>query len=414
MGDAVNDMISGPYIANSTLAIGVAKRHTSKQPHKEGDHMSSSHHKPMATQSVDELTKRMGEAAADFLASLSTDQRAKTVVPFANHDDRTEWHYTPRPRLGLPFLEMDRKQQRLAYQLIARSLSRSAFVTTTTIMGLEPNLDAKEGWETEEWFRDGRNYYIAFFDEPHGTKPWSWRFEGHHVSLNYTIVDGRIISPTPTFFGANPADSPLGVNSWLRPLGAVEDLARELVFALDNEQQNRAIVADVAPPDIVSLNRPYVVDKMVPARDKLVNDPPPVIEQYATMDNFMAQTGVKAAHLEAVRFATQPKGLAASAMTGAQKEILVNLIGEYIHRMPDELAEIEMAQMVERGIENIHFVWAGPKERHKGHYYRLQGPRFLVEYDNIQNDANHIHSVWRDPENDFGRDLLANHYLHSH
>ena len=365
-------------------------------------------------QGAEQLVKRMGEAAANFLAGLSTDQRSKTVLPFEDQQERINWHYTPTPRSGLPFTEMDRTQQRLAQRLIATGLSRAGYVTTSTIMGLETTLDAIEEWSAELWWRDSRLYHLTIFGSPDSQEPWGWRFEGHHISLNYTLVGGRIIAPTPTFFGSNPAEAPLGVASWLRPLGSLEDLARELVLALDQPQQQTAIVTDLAPPDIVSLNRPAVIDGMLPAKTPGLDDPASVAGQYGTLDRFMKALGTEAAHLEAVRYTTQPKGLAAAAMTGDQQEILLALIGAYLHCMPEELAEIELTKIKQQGIDQIHFVWAGSLERRQPHYYRLQGSRFLAEYDNIQNDANHIHSVWRDPTNDFGADVLAQHYAHSH
>lgn len=361
-----------------------------------------------------ELVRRMGEAAADFLAGLSTDQRAKTQVPFDDKAERTNWHYTPTERMGLPFTEMDRVQQRLAQKLVTTGVSRAGYVVASTIMGLETALDAKEGWKALDWWRDSKLYHVTVFGEPDEQKPWGWRFEGHHISLNFTIVGGQIVSPTPTFFGSNPAKSPLGRTSWLRPLAATEDFARDLVYALDDQQRSQAVVAAIAPPDIVSLNRPQVLEHMLPERTPGIDDPPGVVGQYAAIERFKETLGTQADHLEAVRYSTQPKGVANGDMTAAQQEIMLSLIGEYIHRMPDELAEIEMKKLESNGLDQIHFVWAGPIEVGEPHYYRLQGPRFLVEYDNIQNDANHIHSVWRDPENDFGTDILAHHYAHSH
>lgn len=366
-----------------------------------------------------ELVQRMGEATSNFLAALSTDQRAKTVVPFDDYAERTNWHYTPTKRMGLPFTEMDREQQRLAQKLITTGVSRSGYVLASTIMGIETALDAKEGWTTPDWWRDSKLYHVTIFGTPDGQKAWGWRFEGHHVSVNYTIVGGQIVSPTPTFFGSNPAEAPLGQTSWLRPLGAAEDLGRELVDAFSDEQRAKAVVTHMAPPDIVSLNRPRVLENMLPRETAEIMDPPNVVSQYKTMELMIETLGVTSEHLEAVRYSAEPKGIAYAEMNDAQREIMLTLVGEYIHRMPDELAEIEMRRLKggdggPGALAEMNFVWAGPTERHQPHYYRLRGPRFLVEYDNTQNDANHIHSVWRDPDNDFGVDILAHHYEHSH
>jgi len=357
-----------------------------------------------------ELVQRMGEAANNFLAGLATDQRAKAQLDFADEAARSTWYYTPVLRQGLPFTEMDRTQQRLAQRLIRTGLSKEGWVTASTIMGLETTLDGLEGWTTQLWWRDVNLYYVSIFGQPDAKQPWGWRFEGHHVSLNYTIVDGQIISPTPSFFGANPAESPLLGGQSLRPLAGIEDLARELMHNLSAEQQAIALLTPVAPPDMVTLNRPYVIEDSIPSPMSNVNDPAAVASQFASMNRFSTERGVTHDDLHTVRYTASPRGLAAAAMTPAQQEILVALISDYIHRMPEELAEIEMKKLLQPGIEQIHLAWAGGLERHQPHYYRLQAPRLLVEYDNTQNNANHIHSVWRDPLNDFGADILAQHY----
>jgi hypothetical protein len=361
-----------------------------------------------------ELVQRMGEAADNFLASLSVDQRAKAQIDFDDHSERTCWYYTPTPRRGLPFAEMDRRQQRLAQALVTTGLSRAGWVTASTIMGLETTLDALEEWRTALWWRDVQLYFVTIFGRPDARQPWGWRFEGHHLSLNYTLVDGQIVAPTPTFFGANPAESPLMGAHTLRPLAGIEDLARELMRSLSEAQHAQALLTPVAPPDLVTLNRPYVIENALPGQTPGVDDPPAVVAQFPSMERFTRERGVTYEHLEAVRYTATPRGLAAAQMKPGQREILLSLIGEYIRRMPDELAEIEMNKLRQLGADGIHFAWAGGLERRQPHYYRLQGPRFLVEYDNTQNGANHIHSVWRDPNNDFGADVLARHYAAAH
>lgn len=361
-----------------------------------------------------QLVQRMGEAAENFLAALSTDQRVTAQLDFADQAERTTWYYTPTPRQGLPFTEMDRKQQRLAQKLIMTGLSRGGYNVATTIMGLETLLDGKEGFTAEIWWRDSRLYHITIFGTPDDKQPWGWRFEGHHISLNYTIVGGQIVAPTPTFFGSNPAESPLIGNTTLRPLAGIEDLARDLMHALSADQQRQALLTPVAPPDITMLNRPFVVDGALPAQTPGIDDTLAVASNFRTMANLARERGVTTADLEPIRYTTAPKGVAAGAMSAGQQEILLALIGDYIHRMPEELAEIEMNKVKQSGIGGIHFAWAGGIERRQPHYYRIQAPRFLAEYDNTQNDANHIHSVWRDPANDFGADILAHHYATSH
>jgi hypothetical protein len=348
-----------------------------------------------------ELVQRMGEAAENFLASLTADQKEKAVFRLDDEKRRTFWHYTPIDRDGLTLNEMERHQQQLAQRLAATGLSRAGYVTASTIMGLETTLDYLENWGSH-WQRDSRRYYVRIFNTPSETEPWGWSFEGHHISLNYTIVGGKIVSPTPTFFGANPAEAPLGGVSTLRPLQGIEDLAREFVHLLNPEQRSGAVVASVAPPDIVMTNRAYIED------GALLNSPEEVAQwQHAH--------NVPQDEVDALHFAhDHPQGISTTGLQAGQKELLLSLIGEYIHRMPDELAEIELAKLQQAGDAPIHFAWAGSIERHQPHYYRIQAEHFLVEYDNTQNNANHIHSVWRSPHDDFGAGILARHYAHSH
>ena len=266
------------------------------------------------------LVERMGEAATRFLASLSTDQRASATLDFDDRDERTRWFYTPVRRQGLPLAEMDRPQQRLAHQLLASGLSRSAYVTASTIMGLENTLDALEGWifqtsrgstperAASNYGRDPLMFYVSVFGEPHSRKPWGWRFEGHHISINYAIVSGRIVAPTPTFFGSNPAETPLGSVGSLRPLGGVEDLARELLHDLSDEQRAAAILSPVAPPDIVTANRPAVIEGALPlATPTLFGWDLSVKEEDALPEQWRA-LGFTPEHQEATRYSSDAKG----------------------------------------------------------------------------------------------------------
>jgi hypothetical protein len=356
----------------------------------------------------------MGEAAAAWLATLTADQKAKACFEVSDQAVRTRWYYTPNLRKGLPLSEMTRAQERLAQKLLGSGLSRAGYFTATTIMGLEPALDRSEGYWRPDYGRDPRRYYVSLFGTPSETAPWGWRFEGHHVSLNYTIVGGQVVSPTPTFFGSNPADSPLGASAFLRPLAGVEDTARELVRSLDEGQRAKVILAPAAPPDIIQCNRATVEDGAVSLPPPLIQDEPMTEAEAERARKFRAWLGYTAEHEEALRYTNAPKGLAASALTQAQRQMLGALLAEYVHRMPDELAQVEADRLHTDGLDQVHFAWAGSLERGKAHYYRLQAPRFLVEYDKAQDDANHIHTVWRDPTNDFGLNVLAEHYATSH
>jgi hypothetical protein len=309
------------------------------------------------------LRERMAGAAADWLASLAPAQRAKAAWPFPADEERTRWSYTPDERGGLPLAEMDPVQQRLAHRLLASGLSEGGYATAATIMGLENVLDAREGWRrayggraAPNRGRDPQLYFFSVFGDP-GAGSWAWRVGGHHLALNYAIVPAGV-SASPLFLGANPALTRLVGPGRLRPLAGEEDLARELLGSLDGERRAGAILSPRAPDDITQANRPAV--RLWP-----------------------------------------PQGLAAAAMGPRQRELLVALLGLYLGRLPDPLAAVETGRAL-GGLEAVHFGWAGGTEPGQPHYYRLQGPSMYVEYDNVQNGANHVHSVWRDPDGDFG------------
>jgi hypothetical protein len=308
----------------------------------------------------------MAAAAADWLASLGPDQRAKASYPFPADEERTRRYYTPTERGGLPLAEMDPVQQRLAHRLVASGLSEGGYATAATVMGLENVLDAREGWRrgydgrtVPHRGRDPQLYFVSVFGEP-GGGPWGWRVGGHHVALNYTIGAGGQVSASPLFLGANPALTRLVGPGVLRPLAAEEDLARELLDALAPNQLKSAVLSPEAPGDILQTNRP------------------------------------------AVRIGP-PEGLAAAGMLPQQRVLLAGLLDQYLGRLPGPLAELERERVAGEQLDAVHFGWAGGAEPGQPHYYRLQGPRLLIEYDNVQNGANHVHSVWRDPEGDFGQ-----------
>jgi hypothetical protein len=367
------------------------------------------------------VVERMAEAAAALLASLEPAQRTKLSYGFPEDEERRRWFYTPTDHGGLPLGEMTPTQQKHTYRLVSTGLSEPAFTTASTIIGLENVLDLEEGWRvnfTRERGRDPLLYYISVFGEPGGKAPWGWRFGGHHVSLHNTIVDNRIVSPTPTFFGSHPAEVPFHGTGVLRPLAGEEDLGRELLHLLDEGQRAVAVIAPSAPWDLVTGNRPAANDgDLPPSGWEIFREPfqGSGLEQRRSQQSNRQQTlGILPEHLEAFRYTNAPKGLPASRMSGPQRELLTALIRQYTDRMPDEVAQIERDRLGGPALDAIHFAWAGGAERRQPHYYRLQGPHFLVEYDNVQNEVNHIHSVWRDPEGDFGADVLAQHYAQAH
>jgi hypothetical protein len=309
----------------------------------------------------------MTGAANAFLASLSPEQRARVRFDFQDQE-RMNWFYTPVPRKGLALREMSPGQRQLAMALLSAGLSQRGFMKTTTIMSLDDILKVMEQGKGPE--RDPDKYYFSIFGEPSETGVWGYRVDGHHVSQNFTIVDGKVMG-APSFFGANPAEVKQGARRGLRVLAREEDLARELVQALTPVQRKTAVLDLKAPGDILTTN----------SRQAALNG--------------------------------QPSGLEISSMNAGQREKLQNLLDEYCYNMPEQLAASRQEQIKNAG-NNLWFAWEGGLERGDPHYYRIQTPTFLIEYDDTQDNANHIHSVWRDFNGDFGRDLLKEHYQASH
>jgi hypothetical protein len=310
----------------------------------------------------------MAGAATAFWNSLTPEQQ-KTAHYEVKDEERFDWHFIPKPRKGLTIKAMDSAQRALAYALLSSGLSHHGFAQALTIMSLDQVLKTIEPPGGKN-VRDPEMYYFTIFGQPGPKGAWGWRVEGHHLSLNFLIVDGKAIASAPAFFGANPAEVRDTPRKGLRTLGAVEDLGRQLVKSLSPDQQKTAIITGAAPKDIVTSN----------ARKAMIE---------------------------------KPQGVLASDMTPEQQQILTALIREYAQRHRPELAADDLQRVEQAGFGKIRFAWAGDTEPGKGHYYRIHGPTFLVEYDNTQNNANHVHSVWRDLQNDFGEDLLAKHYQES-
>jgi hypothetical protein len=372
------------------------------------------------------IVEQMAAAAAAFADSLSIAQRAKAHFEFADDDARTKWYYTPCVRAGLPIREMDSLQQQLAHRLLSTGLSQPGYTAASAIMGLENILDQREEWRMREYpgiegpwrFRDPGLYFVALFGEPGGSAPWGWHFGGHHVSVHYSIIGGRIVAPTPLFFGSNPAESEFVGGYRLAPLSGEQDLARHLLHQLDDGQRETAVIAAIAPDDILQGNRTRVeagADPLPPWELMSAQPPEPVLQrQRERRQRALEAQGINDGLLAAIRYGAEPKGLPAGAMTTSQQETLLRLLHQYTDRMPAELAVQEASRFEAGALDAVHFAWAGGMEHREPHYYRIQGSGFLVEYDNTQNGANHIHAVWRDPEGDFGFDVLAQHYAEAH
>jgi hypothetical protein len=313
----------------------------------------------------------MARAADRWLASLNSDQKLRATFPF-DSEERTRWHFVPNeqfPRKGVQIKEMSEAQRAAAWDLLKTGLSARGFTPARAIMELENILKSVEA-PNRQFARDHEAYQFSVFGTPGDRKAWGWRLEGHHVSVRFDVVNGSLTSSTPSFFGSNPAEVRVDVAGaaprGTRTLGAEEDTARALLESLDAGQKATVIVNVTAPNEMVTRN------------------------------------DLKANPLE-------PLGLKASAMTSAQRDKLMALVDVYTGFMTADIAAERMEKLKKAGLDNIAFAWAGETDKGKKHYYRLQGPTFLVEYDNTQNDGNHIHSVWRDFDGDFGEDVLRAH-----
>ena len=315
----------------------------------------------------------MTDAAQRFLDGLSDEQRAKATFPFVG-DERYFWHYTPIDRNGLPIKEMDGTQRETAFALMATGLSEAGNRTARQIIDLEPILKEAERLEgrTNTPIRDSERYWFSIFGTPGSSEPWAWRVGGHHIGISFTIVDSDYVAATPLFFGANPVEVRHEPHLGMRTLLEEEDLARRLLGSLDDDQKSVAIVRSVAPDDILT-------------------------ENFRKVDPDLPPDGIRYADL-----------------SGEQRGHLVDLVRHYVTRATDEVSDGAWTGIERAGLDSVGFAWAGPEARGEGHYYAVKGSSFLIEYDNTQNDANHIHSVWRDYENDWGEDLLAAHYAATH
>lgn len=311
----------------------------------------------------------MAKAAGQFLDGLTADQRAKAAFPFES-EDRLRWHFIPNEmfaRKGLMIKDMTEGQRRLAHDLLRTGLSARGYSKVTSIIQLEDVLKVIE--TGGKMARNKEEYWFSIFGTPGPKGPWGWRIEGHHISVRFTINDGSVtnhVASSPMFLGSNPAEVRDGAQKGTRVLGDEEDAARALVHALTPEQLRTAVISATAPTDILTMNK---------------NDITPLPDE----------------------------GILYSALQPKQQDMLKRVIEVYTSTMETDVAAERMAVATRAGLDKVRFAWAGSTEKGQKHYYRIQGPTFLVEFDNTQNNGNHVHSVWRDFNGDFGRDLLREH-----
>jgi hypothetical protein len=306
---------------------------------------------------------KMREQMEKLLAALPEKARAQATKPFEDRD-RTDWHYTPRSRNGLSFKEMRRENRESVHALLKTALSAAGYRKATNIIELE--LVLRE-IETFGMMRDPERYHLTVYGAPDAAKRWGWRFEGHHLSLNFTLAGDKMAVDSPSFLGANPATVTKGAKKGLRALGEEHDAGWALLESLGEGQRREAVLAERTYGEIVTGNK----DRVEPL---------------------------------------QAAGIAAAKLDDRQRALLWKLIETYARNFEPGLAEARLGRAKQGGVESTRFGWAGSTQRGGQHYYRVQGPLFLIEYDASQNDGNHIHTVWRDFNGDFGRDLLKEHY----
>lgn len=314
--------------------------------------------------------QELGIAATKFLATLDAGQRAKAALDFASAE-RATWGFVPNEYPGLGVRDMSVVQRRAAHDLLRAVASQAGYLTVTSVMALDDLLrQLEERGGKAAPHRDAERYYLAVFGDPAAAQPWAFRLQGHHVSVNCSVDPPRgAVSATPLFLGTNPAEVRDGAKAGSRVLGDVEDLGFALLHSLDATQRERALLPGAVPADVV----------LGPAR----------------ADDSLGE----------------PAGLPAAQLNPEQLARLRELVARVVDRLRPELAAAELARV---RVAELHFAWCGAQQPGAAHYFRLHGRDFVFEYDNVQNNANHVHTVWRSPGRDFGRDWLGEHYRKEH
>jgi hypothetical protein len=317
-----------------------------------------------------EAVDAMYAAANAYLGALTPEQKKKATYPLTDAE-RESWNFVPTARNGLSFKETSTQVYTLGLALLRTGLSHTGMAKAQAVMQLEFVLKELEKNSTNSPNRDATNYFVTIFGEPSLDKSWGWRFEGHHLSFNFTIVDGKHVFFAPSFIGTNPAEVRVGPRKGERVLADEEDLGHALINSLDEAQRKVAIFAERGLNEIVTTNKKRVET-------------------------------------------LTPVGIAAAQLNAGQKEKLMAVVKSFVNRYQPLLADETIAEITQAGIDKITFAWAGPLQRGQATYYRVQGPTFLIEFDNSQNNANHIHSTFREFKGDFGHDVLAEHYAKEH
>jgi len=311
-------------------------------------------------------------AANKFINALDKEQKSLAVFPF-DVDERFNFHFFPKDRKGIPLEKLTAAQKDLAFSLLKTCMSEQGVKKSKAVIELEGVLREVEGRSADDNYRDPGKYYFSVFGIPANNTIWGWRMEGHHLSLNFSSKDNKLISGTPGFFGANPAIVQTGPNKGMQILKEETEMGYELLQSFSTEQLKRVIFAEKAPGDIITF-----VDRKAS------------IERRA--------------------------GISYAQMNDKQKELLLQLIRLYVNRYTKSFADDMLKEIQNAGLDQLWFGWAGDTEQGIGHphYYRIHGPTIIIEYDNTQNNGNHIHTVVRDLKNDFGGDLLLEHYRAAH
>ncbi len=318
------------------------------------------------SQSTVNVSNSMSAAASKFLETLSARQKARTQFLF-NEEERYNWHYIPKNRKGISLSDLNGDNRKAAMNLLRTALSDTGYTKTLAIIELEAVLREVEGRSLNDDYRDPGKYYFSIFGNPVADSIWGWRLEGHHISFNFSAEHNRLVSGTPGFLGANPAIVLSGRDKGKQVLKDETELGFVLLNALDAKQMEKAMINAEAPGDIITATN----------RKAMIND---------------------------------PEGILYSALNDAQQKKFLQLLSIYIHRYTRLFALNMMKDIEDAGLNNLRFAWAGAQQPGKGHYYRIQGPTIIIEYDNTQNNANHVHTVIRDMKNDFGGDDLLEHY----